>query len=204
MALFTTTGLACLLTLLYIGSSTAFNDVVSLTVTGFYCSYFMPASFLLYHRVKGNMASHRSASTNVEEYRRNSTIDNDNTGVADSKEGTHGLASGQTVTTTRRHRKSVAQAQLMWGPFHLPGMLGIINNAYACVYMIFVVFWSVWPPDANPTYQTMNYSIVVTAGVIIFSIVWYYVKGRKEYHGPTIDEEVEAIMRRGSVVDATL
>ena len=45
MALFTTTGLACLLTLLYIGSSTAFNDVVSLTVTGFYCSYFMPAEY---------------------------------------------------------------------------------------------------------------------------------------------------------------
>lgn len=46
----------------------------------------------------------------------------------------------------------------------------------------------------------MNYSVVVTGGVIIFSIVWYYVRGRKEYYGPLIDDEVAAIMRLGSVV----
>lgn len=47
---------------------------------------------------------------------------------------------------------------------------------------------------------SMNYSVVVTGGVIIFSIVWYYVRGRKEYHGPLIDDEVAAVMRLGSVV----
>jgi len=46
----------------------------------------------------------------------------------------------------------------------------------------------------------MNYSVVVTGGVIIFSIVWYYIRGRKEYHGPLIDDEVAAVMRLGSVV----
>lgn len=46
----------------------------------------------------------------------------------------------------------------------------------------------------------MNYSVVVTGGVVIFSIIWYYVRGRKEYHGPLIDDEVAAVMRLGSVV----
>lgn len=48
--------------------------------------------------------------------------------------------------------------------------------------------------------DSMNYSVVVTGGVITFSIVWYYVRGRKEYHGPLIDDEVAAVMRLGSVV----
>lgn len=209
-ALFTTTGLACLLTLIYIGSYTAFNDVISLTVTGFYCSYFIPAAFLLHHRIKGNIAPHRSAADDISESRRNSAAENAHTAAGlgkddllDSKASAAvGPAGRQSDTTRGRRKVSVVQAQLMWGPFHLPGVFGIINNAYACLYMIFVVFWSVWPPYADTTYVNMNYSVVVTGGVIIFSIVWYYIRGRKEYHGPTVDEEVEAIMRRGSVVAA--
>ena len=50
-------GFSALLSLIYIGSPTAFNDVISLTITGFYGSYFLPAAFLLYHRIKGHVAS---------------------------------------------------------------------------------------------------------------------------------------------------
>jgi choline transport protein len=35
------------------------------------------------------------------------------------------------------------------------------------------------------------------------SMVWYFIRGKKEYHGPLIDDEVAAIMqgaRRESVV----
>ena len=46
----------------------------------------------------------------------------------------------------------------------------------------------------------MNYSIVVTAGVVVFSCVWYVVRGRREYKGPRIDDEVARVMRVGSVV----
>jgi len=93
----------------------------------------------------------------------------------------------------------VAQIELAWGPFRIPGILGIINNAYACVYMIFVIFWSFWPPATPVSASTMNYSVVVTGGVIIFSIVWYWIRGRKEYDGPLIDDEVRSIMRMSSV-----
>jgi hypothetical protein len=60
--------------------------------------------------------------------------------------------------------------------------------------MLFVIFWSVWPPSTPVDYTTMNYSIVVTAGVLILSGIWYFVRARKDYSGPLIDEEVAEIM----------
>lgn len=187
LACLTATGLACLLTLIYVGSYTAFNDVVSLTITGFYCSYLLPAAFLLYHRVKGNISAYRGApSDNFE-----SVVSGDESKA--DHEAEHEVA----VPTGRR--PTLAQVQLVWGPFHIPGLIGIINNAYACLYMIFVIFWSFWPPQADTNYQNMNYAVVVVAGVVIFSIVWYFIRGRKEYHGPTVDEEVESAVRRNSV-----
>ena len=180
--------LASLLTLIYIGSSTAFNDVVSLTITGFYSSYFLPAVLLLYHRVKGNIVPYRKPNRSEIDPQAGSSMFK--TADGDRKD----------VVETRRPSAIIAQAELMWGPFHLPSIFGIINNAYACCYMIFVIFWSVWPPDTPVTYENMNYSVVVTGGVIIFSIIWYYIRGRKEYHGPTIDDEVAGGMRKGSIV----
>jgi choline transport protein len=183
---------AGLLTLIYVGSYTAFNDIVSLTITGFYGSYFLPAVFLLWHRVKGHVLPYGSlpapdpSSINADPF--------------SSSKNPEEKPAPQSYSPSDR-RVSVAQAQLVWGPWHIPGILGTINNAYACTYMIFVVFWSVWPPQTPVTASTMNYSIVVTGGVIIFSIVWYFVKGRKEYHGPRIDSEVAQIMRLGSIVE---
>jgi hypothetical protein len=88
----------------------------------------------------------------------------------------------------------ISQAPLIWGPWKVPGILGTINNAYACVYMLFVLFWSVWPSETPVDYTTMNYSIVVTGGVLILSGIWYFVRARKEYQGPLIDEEIAEIM----------
>lgn len=69
--------------------------------------------------------------------------------------------------------------------------------------MIFVIFWSVWPADYHVTASSMNYSVVVTGGVMILATVWYFVRARKTYKGPTVDEEVERIMRAGSVVSVS-
>jgi choline transport protein len=173
---------ACLLTLIYVGSYTAFNDVISLTITGFYGSYFLPSAFLLYHRIKGHVLPHGTPAE-----------------VVPVPSGV-GVQEGDEKGAAQASEVEVAQARLIWGPWHIPGILGMINNAYACVYMIFVIFWSVWPPVTPVNAQTMNYSVVVTGGVIIFSIIWYHVRGKREYKGPLIDDEVAAIMRVGSVV----
>ncbi|KAK2021376.1 amino acid transporter [Colletotrichum zoysiae] len=184
MAILVVTGISALLVMIYIGSSTAFNDVISLTITGFYGSYFLPAAFLLYHRVKGHIRLHKQGILGLP-----IALDgHDATKVNDRSEDRQ-CAFGQNDC-----RVSAAEATLIWGPFHLPGWLGIINNAYACVYMLFVIFWSCWPSEIPINYNRMNYSVVVTGGVIIFSIIWYYIQAHKEYKGPTVDGEIGALM----------
>lgn len=139
-----------------------------MSVSGFYISYFIPSSLLLYHRIKGQILEFSSAHPS-----------DPNFFFAPSSDGDD----------------KVVKMKLVWGPWRVPGMLGIINNAFACVYLVVVVFWSFWPPEANVTPQNMNYSILVTGSVILFSVIYYLVYGRRQYVGPLVEEEV---VRQGS------
>ena len=197
------TTFAALLTLIYIGSSTAFNDVISLTITGFYGSYFLPAAFLLWHRLKGDINPHGSPAdieADSPDAHHHQEADPDFMTTEDKKSTQAPIPTAPPPYShapshhhhQQRHQSTIAQARLAWGPFHVPGLLGTINNIYACTYMIFVIFWSFWPPVTPVTPSTMNYSVLVTGGVILFSIFWYYIKGRREYAGPTVDEDVLA------------
>ena len=69
----------------------------------------------------------------------------------------------------------------------VPGLLGILNNAFACAYMLFVTFWSFWPASTPTTPQDMNYSALVTGAVSVFSVVYYFIWGRKMYSGPVME-----------------
>lgn len=200
-------GFACALTLIYIGSTTAFNDVISLTVTGFYSTYFLPSAFLLYHRIKGDVLPHGTVLDALPASTASNTPSTQEKPAAlvrpksPSKETPAGQApntSPERNTSEEKPKRpmefEIAQAPLIWGPWKVPGIFGTLNNAYACVYMLFVIFWSVWPPETPVDYSTMNYSIVVTAGVLILSGIWYLVRARKDYCGPLIDDEVAEIM----------
>ncbi|KAI1372106.1 amino acid transporter [Hypoxylon crocopeplum] len=74
--------------------------------------------------------------------------------------------------------------QLVWGPWKLPEPFGTINNAFACVYTSFLLFWSFWPLDNNPTAEQLNWSVVVYGIVIVFSIAWYVIRARHYFKGP--------------------
>ncbi|KAL8825272.1 MAG: hypothetical protein Q9191_004511 [Dirinaria sp. TL-2023a] len=164
VAIILVTVVPCLLALIYIGSSTVFEDVVSLSVSGLYGSYFVPCSLLLWRRTTGKMKDYTS----------------------DDEEGLGG--NPQAISEPRED--DIAQPPLMWGPWRVPGVLGTINNAFACVYILFVLFWSFWPPTTPATAENMNYSVLVTGAVISFSIVYYFVWGKTQYLGPLIDREV--------------
>jgi amino acid transporter len=172
VAIIVVTIFAALLVLIYIGSYATFNDVISLTITGFYGSYFLPCAFLLYRRVKGHILPYDSQFPQR---------------LEQSAPADETLDKNPEIQATLDIDNEFSESRLAWGPFRLPGVFGIINNAYACVYMIFVIFWSVWPPATPVFANTMNYSIVVTGGVIILSSVWYVVRGNQEYRGP-VDE----------------
>lgn len=78
-------------------------------------------------------------------------------------------------------------AKLVWGPFHLKGIPGIVVNVIAIAYMLIAVFFSFWPPTVQVTAATMNYSAVGTAGVMILTVVYYVTRAKKIYEGPVIE-----------------
>lgn len=203
-AIIVVTTLAALLCVIYVGSYTAFSDIVSLTITGFYSSYLLPTAFLLYRRIKGEIAPHRKVLALVAERdlsESSSQTDSKaihasgNVAIADSSiVGEKHATSQGTLDTSSGEVQVMPATDLSWGPWRIPGILGIINNAYALVYMVFVIFWSLWPQVTPVTAATMNYNVVVTGGVIIFSVIWYFVHGKKVYKGPTVDGEVAQLV----------
>ena len=171
------TTLPCLLALIYIGSSTVFEDVVSLSTSGLYASYFIPCSLLLWRRVTGQMIPL-------------STLD------AEDEEAEISRVLGLAIQDT--DDEDVVQPSLIWGPWRVPGILGILNNAFACVYILFVLFWSFWPPNTPATPENMNYSVLVTGVVITFSIIYYYLYGKRLYKGPLVEHEVRRFARKAT------
>lgn len=80
-------------------------------------------------------------------------------------------------------------AELVWGPFHLPGMFGIINNAFALIYLTTISFFSFWPTFNSADPANINFSVLVTGFIIIFSTIYYFAWARKEYNGPIVEME---------------
>lgn len=135
----------CLLALINIGSTTIFNDILSLVLAGLFSSYEMAAALLLYRRCTGGLQ--------VED--ENSASD-----------------------------MSSPLDKLVWGPWRIKGTLGIANNLFACIWLVLIIFFSFFPPTAQVTPSTTNYSVLVFGAVVIFSIVYYLVWAKKFYVGP--------------------
>ncbi|KAK3213471.1 hypothetical protein GRF29_28g17160 [Pseudopithomyces chartarum] len=146
-----TTLIACVLALVNIGSATAFNGVISISIAGLFSSYLLVASLLLYRRCTGGI-----------------------------------------VASSRIHGSSPTDSEggkLVWGPWRIPGVLGIANNTFSCIYLLFVLFFSFWPTYAEVNTQNMNWSILVTSFFVVFSGVYYLVWAKKTYHGPIVEVE---------------
>ncbi|KAB8252476.1 amino acid/polyamine transporter I [Aspergillus flavus] len=145
-----TTIIACLLSLIGIGSDLAFNDLMSLSTSGLFSSYLVVAGLLLWRRCTGGISGSKSKHTLI----------------------------------------NTAGAQLVWGPFHVPGVWGILINAFAVAFMTIAVFFSFWPPMNNVSAESMNYSVVGMGGVILLSLLYYLVRARKVYKGPVVELQV--------------
>lgn len=95
------------------------------------------------------------------------------------------------VPSTENSHEKVVPDNLIWGPWRIDGILGTLNNVFACMYLVFVLFFSFWPP-ATPVASAdqMNYSVLVTGAVAILSVVYYYVWAKKDYDGPIVETEI--------------
>ncbi|TRX90034.1 hypothetical protein FHL15_009135 [Xylaria flabelliformis] len=179
VAIAVVTLIPCLLNLIYIGSSTAFNDVISMSVSGLYASYLIPCSFLLWRRVTGQIKPHRVREDPGIEIRLGRDRDPD-------------MPSQLSVEGNGDSDILFEEQVLEWGPWRVPGLLGILNNTFACVFCVWVLFWDFWPPNTPVTAENMNYSVLVTGSVILFAVARYFLGAKVEYRGPLVDYEVKS------------
>ncbi|KAL8782269.1 MAG: hypothetical protein Q9213_005543 [Squamulea squamosa] len=154
LAIIITSIVAGLVGLINIGSSTAFNAVISLSVSTLYASYIITESLLLWRRCTGAIRPYQKHPFPI-----NTADDGENN----------------------------ASNQLIWGPFHLPGIIGIAVNMFAVAFGIIIFFFSFWPVATPVTPATMNYSVVMTAAVVIFAILYYIIYARNVYTGPIVE-----------------
>lgn len=76
---------------------------------------------------------------------------------------------------------------LAWGPWHVPGIWGVINNViavcYVCTIWLFGFFPAVTPVDPG----TMNWSSALFGVTILYSVLYYLIWGRRTYTGPIVE-----------------
>ena len=77
--------------------------------------------------------------------------------------------------------------KLIWGPWKVQGISGVLINTFACVYLLIVWIFVFWPPTKQVTPASMNYTSLVMGAVAIFSAIYYVFWGRRTYHGPVVD-----------------
>ena len=77
--------------------------------------------------------------------------------------------------------------RLVWGPWRIPGALGVVVNAFSCIYLIVALFWSFWPSELPVTAENMNYNVLLIGTVVLVAVVYYLIRGRKEYTGPVVE-----------------
>ncbi|OGM41279.1 amino acid transporter [Aspergillus bombycis] len=73
------------------------------------------------------------------------------------------------------------------------GKYGLWVNAAALVYVVFALFFSLWPTSTPVTPTTFNWSVVIFSTVFILSVVMYIIKGQKEYAGPVMSVRRDGI-----------
>lgn len=144
-----TTTVSVLLSLITLGSSVAFNNIVNLSIAGLYSSYLLSCTLLLWRRLQS-----------------------------------------QGINPHNTHVAKVGPENLHWGPWHVPGILGVANNLFACIYLFVLWFWAFWPPARPVVAENMNFSMLTFGGTALFATAWYFLRGKKEYRGPIIEVEL--------------
>ncbi|KAH8807096.1 amino acid/polyamine transporter I [Xylogone sp. PMI_703] len=66
------------------------------------------------------------------------------------------------------------------------GKFGLVINILALMFLTPILFFAFWPLATPVTASSMNWSSTMFGGVIIFALIYYFIKGRHEYVGPVL------------------
>jgi amino acid transporter len=64
------------------------------------------------------------------------------------------------------------------------GRFGLVVNAFSVLSMTLIFIMTFFPQGPDPTLAAMNWNALVFGSVVIFSVVYFVVRGRFEYDGP--------------------
>ena len=70
------------------------------------------------------------------------------------------------------------------GPFYMGQNLGMAVNITALMYILVTVVFFCFPLVLPVTVQNMNYTSVITVGLMALTATWWIFRGRREYQGP--------------------
>lgn len=85
--------------------------------------------------------------------------------------------------------KRIRGDEIPYGPWKL-GRWGIAANAFTLFWGVIVMFFSFWPSVSPVDAATMNWSCLLYGATTLFSIIFYFLRGRHKYNGPVIETEV--------------
>jgi choline transport protein len=97
-----------------------------------------------------------------------------------------GLFSSYIITISLMIRKRLTKEPILFGPWSM-GRYGMAVNIYALCYTIIVTVFSFFAPATPVTAVSMNWSIAVYGGTILFGLLFWAVSGRKQWKGPLMD-----------------
>jgi hypothetical protein len=80
-------------------------------------------------------------------------------------------------------RKRLLREEIPFGPWNL-GKYGLAVNIYALLYTAMVTVFSFFPQETPVTATSMNWSSAVFGGCIIFGLIFWVIRGRKQWKGP--------------------
>ncbi|KAF1985419.1 amino acid transporter [Aulographum hederae CBS 113979] len=132
-AILITFSVTCVLSLINIASTTAFNALIALSTLGFYFSYIIPII----------------------------------------------------VFALRRFN---TENPIRFGPWNM-GKIGLTVNILAMAFCTFLIIFLPFPPALPITGTNMNYAAPVFIFVMGCAILFYFVVGKKVYHGPIREVE---------------
>lgn len=82
------------------------------------------------------------------------------------------------------------------GTFYLGDTFSKINGWVCCTWGLFIIILACFPSSKHVEKDTMNYASVISGGVWILSLVFFYSFKYKHYHGPKSnleDDEIQSI-----------
>jgi choline transport protein len=101
-----------------------------------------------------------------------------------------GLFSSYFIPIALITSKRLTSNDIRWGPWKLGAKMGFAINIFSMCFLAISIVFSFFPPGIPVTLVSMNWSILVFGGAVVLGILFYIVRGHKNYNGPIVERTI--------------